>query len=157
VTARRAFLAYMVAGAVIVSGRVNAQQSEKLPRVAYVSNSIPLAALAHHPFERAFVAGLRDQGLVEGQNIVLERRSAEGHLDRLPHLMKELLALPVDVIVAIGLGVGAAMRATDTVPIVAVSTDGLVESGAAKSLGRPGRNVTGLTSGVGINMRNKRL
>jgi len=122
-----------------------------------LEHSVPLAAFAQPPFIRAFVAGLRDLGLVEGQNIILERRSAEGHFDRLPLLVHELLALPVDVIVANGPAVGAAMDATDTVPIVAVATDGLVESGAAKSLSRPGRNVTGLTSEVGMDMGNKRL
>jgi putative ABC transport system substrate-binding protein len=71
--------------------------------------------------------------------------------------MQELLALPVDVIVAIGPGVGAAMRATNTVPIVAVATDNLVESGAARSLSRPGGNVTGLTGEVGMDIMNKRL
>jgi putative ABC transport system substrate-binding protein len=96
-------------------------------------------------------------GFVEGQNIILERRSAEEHYDRFPLIMQELLALPVDVIVAIGPGVGAATRATDTVPIVAVATDNLVEIGAAKSLGRPGRNVTGLTGEVGMDIMNKRL
>jgi ABC-type uncharacterized transport system substrate-binding protein len=154
---RRALLAYTAACALILSSRANSQPPAKLPRVALVYNSIPLAALAHHPIDRAFVAGLRDLGLVEGQNIILGRRSADGHYDRLPLLMQELLSLPVDVIVAIGPAVGAARRATDTVPIVAVATDGLVESGAAKSLGRPGRNVTGLTGDVGMDMNNKRL
>jgi len=152
---RRAFCT--AACALILSSRASSQPSAKLPRVAVVSNSIPLAELDRQPFDRAFVAGLRDLGLVEGQNIILERRSVEEHYDRFPLLMQELLALPVDVIVAVGPGVGAARRATDTVPIVAVGTDGLVESGAAKSLGRPGRNVTGLTGDVGMDTDRKRL
>jgi putative ABC transport system substrate-binding protein len=103
---RRVFLTYTTACALILSSRANSQRSGKLPRVAHVANSIPLVALAHHPLDRAFVAGLRDLGLVEGQNIILERRSADEHYDRLPLIMQELLALPVDVIVAIGPGVG---------------------------------------------------
>ena len=101
-TDRRAFVSYTAACALILSSRANSQPSGKPPRVALVYNSLPLAALAHHPFDRAFVAGLRDLGLVEGQNIIVERRSAEGHYDRLPLLMQELVALPVDAIVAIG-------------------------------------------------------
>ena len=76
--------------------------------------------MTDHRFSRAFVHGLRDLGLVEGRNIMIERRSAEGRYERLPSLMQELLALQVDVIVAIGPAVGAARRATDTIPIVAV-------------------------------------
>jgi putative ABC transport system substrate-binding protein len=158
VTDRRAFLAYTVACAAIASGRANAQQSAKLPRVGLVFNSIPLAALPNHSLDRAFVAGLRAAGWVEGRNIIVERRSAEGDYDRLPRLMQELLALPVDVIVAIGPAVFAACRATQMVPIVAVATDGLVEDGAAESLARPGHNVTGLTGDVGpTDMNHKRL
>lgn len=154
---RRAFLTCTATYAFLLSARANSQPSGNLRRVAVVSNSIPLSELANHRLDRAFIAGLRDQGLVDGQNIIIERRSAEEHYDRFPLLMQELLALPVDVIVAVGPGVGAAMRATNKVPIVAVGTDGLVESGAAKSLGRPGGNVTGLTGDVGLDFDNKRL
>src|SRR5262249_35856321 len=158
VTDRRAFLAYTVALAVIASGRAKAQTNGKLLRGALVFNSIAAADLPNHPLNRAFVAGLRDAGLVEGQNIIVERRSAAGDYDRLPHLIRELLALPVDVIVAIGPSVFAARRVTKTVPIVAVATDGLVEEGLAESLARPGQNVTGLTSDVGLtDMNHKRL
>lgn len=155
---RRAFAGIASVGALILSFRANAQRTEKLPRVALVFNNIPAAELVGHRLERAFVRGLSDLGLVEGRNIIIERRSAEGRDDRLPQLMEELISASVDVIVAIGPGVGAARRATRTIPIVAVATDGLVESGAVSSLGRPGGNVTGLTTDVGgVEMATKRL
>jgi putative ABC transport system substrate-binding protein len=81
---------------------------------------------------------------------VIERRSAEGRYERLPSLVQELLALHVDVIVASGPAFWAARRATDTIPLVGVSTDDLDKHGSAASLARPGRNVTGLTGDVDV-------
>jgi putative ABC transport system substrate-binding protein len=142
----------------MLSSRANAQRAEKLPRVALVFNNIPVAEMTSFRPDRAFVDGLRDLGLVEGRNIVIERRSAEGRYERFPILMQELLALQVGVIVASGPGVGAARRATDTIPIVSVATDDLDADGGAASLARPGRNVTGLTSEVDLGVANgKRL
>ena len=134
----------------MLSFRVTAQRSEKLSRVALVFNNIPVAGMTVNPLDRAFVDGLRDLGLVEGRNIVIERRSAEGRYERIPSIMQELVALPVDVIVTTGPSVGAAMRATATIPIVSVGADGLVEAGGAASLARPGGNLTGLSSEVGL-------
>lgn len=140
-------------GAFMLSCRANAQRGEKLPRVAFVFHYIPVADITAHPFYRAFVQGLRDLGLVEGRNIVIERRSAEGHDERLPSLIHELLALQVAVIVVgSGLPLQAARRATDTIPIVVVGDEFLVETGAAASLARPGRNLTGLTTEVRIEL-----
>jgi ABC-type uncharacterized transport system substrate-binding protein len=159
---RRVLIATVAAGAFMVSSRANAQGARKLPRVALVFNNAPVTDLAAdmpaRRLARAFVQGLRDQGLVEGRNITIERRSAEGRYERLPGLMRELLALPVDVIVAIGPALGAAMRATDTIPIVAVAADGLDDVGGhAASLARPGRNVTGQTAEIGWAVYGKRL
>ena len=154
---RRAFIGTAAVGALMLSSRVNAQPAQKLPRVALVFNYIPVAEMTDHRYARAFVDGLRDLGLVEGRNIMIERRSVEERYERLPSLIQELLALQVAVIVAAGRALGAAMRATDTIPIVAVGDDGLVGGGAA-SLARPGRNVTGLTTEVGTELMNgKRL
>jgi putative ABC transport system substrate-binding protein len=135
----------------------SAQGVEKVPRVALVFNNLPVAELTAHRFDRAFVAGLRDLGLVEGRNIMIERRSAEGRYERFPSLMQGLLALQVDVIVATGPAVWAAKRATDTIPIVAVATDSL-DSGAtlATSLALPGRNLTGLSSEVDVEVMNRK-
>jgi putative ABC transport system substrate-binding protein len=154
---RRAFIGVLAVSSALPP-RAHAQRTERLPRVAVVFNNIPLAESDEHRFYRAFLDGLRDLGLVEGRNIIIERRSAEGRYERMPSLMQELLALHVDVIVSIGPGVGAAQRATRSIPIVAVGTDGLVESGSAASLGRPGGNLTGLTGDVGgVEMSTKRL
>jgi len=156
---RRAFIGTAAVGALMLSSRANAQRGEKLPRVAFVFNWVPVADMTAHPSYRAFVQGLRDLGLVEGRNILIERRSAEGRFERLPSLIHELLELPVAVIVASGgLAGPAAWRATDTIPIVVVGEDFAVADGGAASLAQPGRNVTGLTSEVGLElMTPKRL
>ena len=95
----------------------------------------------------AFLQGLRELGYVEGQNLVMVRRDAEGQLDRLPALAAELVRLPVDVIVTTG-GVPAtraAMQATTTIPIVMAEAGDPVGTGLVASLARPGGNVTGLS------------
>ncbi len=92
----------------------------------------------------AFTAGLRELGYVEGQNVVLESRFAEGSPERLVAAATELARIGVDVIVTYGdAGVRAAKQATATVPIVVALTGDLVEAGHAASLARPGGNVTG--------------
>ena len=106
---------------------------------------------------RAFVHGLRDLGWVDGRDIVIESRSAEGHPDRLPALLREVIAAPVDVIVGAGSAFAlAARQATDKIPIVAVGPN-LVALGLAGSLARPGGNVTGLTFTAGPAVDGKRL
>jgi putative ABC transport system substrate-binding protein len=155
---RRAFIGITAVGTLMLSSRAYAQRAEKLPRVALVLTFTPVAEMADYRIARVFVDGLRDLGWVEGRNIVIERRSAEGRYERFPGLMQELLALPVDVIVATGSAVGAARRATDTIPIVSVAIDDLDADGAAASLARPGRNVTGLSGDVDPGVANgKRL
>ena len=143
---RRAFMGTVAAGVLVLSSRADAQRVKKLPRVAVVFNFTPVAELAGaepaFPMARAFVHALRDVGLVEGQTVIIERRSTEGHLDRMDRLMQELIALDVDVIVTIGPGVRAAQRATDRIPIVGL-VDGALDAGLVDSLARPGRNLTG--------------
>jgi putative ABC transport system substrate-binding protein len=98
----------------------------------------------------ALRAGLRDLGDVEGKNIVIEYRWAEGKYDRLPDLVAELVALKVDVIVTSG-GTPpalAAKQATTTIPIVMAGTGDAVAAGLVSSLARPGGNITGLTDFV---------
>jgi putative ABC transport system substrate-binding protein len=93
---------------------------------------------------RAFLRGLRDVGLVDRRNIIIERRSAEGQLERLPGLMQEMVRLGVDVIVTVGTpGVTAAQSATVRIPIVAL-VENVVDVGLIESLARPGRNLTGI-------------
>jgi len=88
---------------------------------------------------KAFEQGLRDLGYVEGQNLVIESRYAEGRLERLPDLATELVRLKVDVIVAGGSsGIRAAQRATRTIPIVMAVTGDAVREGFVASLAHPG-------------------
>jgi putative ABC transport system substrate-binding protein len=110
------------------------------------------------PLYITFLEGLRALGYVEGQNLVIVRRDAEGHRDRLPELAAELARLPVDVIVTTG-GVPAtraAMQATTTIPIVMAEAGDPVGTGLVASLARPGANVTGLSS-MGPDLVGKRL
>jgi putative ABC transport system substrate-binding protein len=119
-----------------------AQQSAKIPRIGYVGAN--LADVPH--LQEAFLQGLRDLGYVEGRNVVIEFRSAEGKLERLPALAAELVALKVDVIVAPPtVAALAAKQATRTLPIVMTGSADPVQSGLVTSLARPGGNVTGLS------------
>ena len=119
-----------------------AQRVSKLPRVGVLS---PFTS-ASDSFLEAFRQGLRDLGYVEGQNVLLEYRSAEGTADRLPGLAAQLTRLRVDVIVTTtSLGAQAAKQATTTIPIVLGGADDAVEQGFVVSLARPGGNVTGVS------------
>jgi putative ABC transport system substrate-binding protein len=118
-----------------------AQSPAPIPRVGLLG----LRTVASLP--EAFRQGLRELGYVEGQNVVVEHRVADGSLDRLAELAVELVALPVDVIVAENTPAAlAARQATSTIPIVMAIGDP-VRAGLAASLARPGGNVTGLTGG----------
>jgi putative ABC transport system substrate-binding protein len=130
-----------------------AQQAAKFPRIGYLV--LNLAGARH--LTEAFLQGLRDLGYVEGRNVVIEYRSAEGKLERLPALAAELVALQVDVIVAGGPAHAlAAKQATRTIPIVFAAAADPVTDGLVTSLARPGGNVTGL-SNLGSNLVGKGL
>jgi putative ABC transport system substrate-binding protein len=117
-----------------------AQQAAKVARIGYLSTN--LAANPH--IHEAFRQGLRDLGYVEGRNVVIEYRDTEGKPERLPALAAELVALKVDVIVAVGNRLAlAAKQATRTLPIVFAAVSDPVASGLVTSLARPGGNVTG--------------
>jgi putative tryptophan/tyrosine transport system substrate-binding protein len=121
-----------------------AQGAVKIARIGYLANT--LAANPHAP--ETFLQGLRDLGYVEGRNVVIEYRDAEGKPERLPALAAELVALKVDVIVTAGgtPAVLAAKEATRTIPIVFNGAADPVTSGLVTSLARPGGNVTGLSN-----------
>src|SRR6267143_400462 len=120
-----------------------AQQAGKIDRIGYLSPS----PAAPNPLSEAFRQGLRDLGYVEGRNVVIEYRSAEGKLERFPALAAELVALKVDVIVAPSTPAAlAAKQATKTIPIVFTAVADPVASGLVTSLARPGGNVTGLST-----------
>ncbi len=131
----------------------DAQQPVKVPRIGYLGLSLP--ASAPHLLD-GFRQGLRELGYVEGQNIAIEYRYAEGRYDRFPALASELVRLKVDVIFAPGPAALFAKEATNTIPIVFTGASDPVESGYVLSLARPGRNMTGLTIS-GPELSGKRL
>ena len=122
-----------------------AQQPKKVPRIGYLSNGDPATESTRSEGIRL---ALRERGYLEGQNIAIEYRYAEGKRDRLPELLAELVRLKVDIILVSGdIPVRAAKNATKTIPIVMLGTGSdPVEAGHVESLARPGGNVTGLTS-----------
>ena len=121
-----------------------AQQPTKVPRIGYLSATSPSANVGRI---EAFRQGLRELGYVEGKNIVIEWRYAEGKLDRLPALAAELVRLKVDVIVSGGsTATRPAKEATNTTPIVMAQDTDPVGSGFVASLARPGGNITGLAT-----------
>jgi putative ABC transport system substrate-binding protein len=136
-----------------------AQQPGKVYRVGVMLSSSPVAEMMGPnpplaPF-RAFLHEMRDRGYVEGQNLVLERRSLEGRFERASEVVAELVRLKVDVIVTVS--ARDAKRVTTTVPIVMVAGSTPVELGLVASLARPGGNVTGLTIDTGPEIDGKRL
>jgi ABC-type uncharacterized transport system substrate-binding protein len=121
-----------------------AQQPAKIPRIGFL---IASSASAMAPRMEAFQEGLRELGYVQGKNIVIERRHADGKLDRLPELAAELVQLNVDVIVTSGpTATRPAKGATSAIPIIMTFDDDPVASGFVASLARPGGNVTGLST-----------
>jgi putative ABC transport system substrate-binding protein len=139
---RRTFMAMLTGGIVVAPFAAEAQQAAKIARIGYLA--LNLAANPH--LREAFRQGLRDLGYVEGRNLVIETRSAEGKLERLPALAAELVALKVDVIVASGTPAAlAAKQATRTLPIVFTLVADPVTSRLVTSLAQPGGNVTGLS------------
>src|SRR6266436_6035674 len=139
---RLAFTITLLLGGLFSPSAAGAQQAAKIARIGYLH---PDLAPGPHQHE-AFLQGLRDLGYVEGRNVVIEYRDAEGKYERLPALAAELVALKVDVIVAGGAPQAlAAKQATRTIPIVFASSPDPVESGLVTSLARPGGNVTGLS------------
>jgi len=121
-----------------------AQQPAKIPRIGLLS-AVPLSSMSARV--EAFRQGLRELGYVEGQNIVIEYRFAEGKLDQVSHNAAELVRLKVDAIVTAGAtDTRAAKQATSTIPIVMAFDSDPVGSGFVASLARPGGNITGLSS-----------
>jgi ABC-type uncharacterized transport system substrate-binding protein len=123
-----------------------AQQPKKIPRIGYLSASDPATASTSSEGIRL---ALRERGYIEGQNIAIEYRYAEGKIDRFPELAVELVRLKVDVIVVAGGNrlILAVKNATTTIPIVMTGGGGdPVEGGFVESLARPGGNVTGITN-----------
>ncbi len=156
-TTRRAFLGTLAGGLLAAPVAADAQQpAGKVYRLGYLSVGSGTSTYLR-PLE-AFRQGLRERGWVEGQNIVIEYRWAEGRVDRLSGLAEELVRLKVDVIAASPTPAALAARnATRTIPIVGMSLTEPVAVGLVASLARPGGNVTGVTYGVDTDIFGKQL
>src|SRR6266480_7207035 len=134
------FVVVLLAVAVIAE----AQQPTKVPRMGFLSSLSPTVVLDR---VEAFRQGLRELGYVEGKNIIIDWRYAQGKTERLPDLAAELVRLNVDVIVTGGPAVNRfAKEATHTIPIILAFDNDPVGNGFAASLARPGGNITGLST-----------
>jgi putative ABC transport system substrate-binding protein len=154
VIGRRRFLLTSLAGVLATPLAVEAQQAVK-PTIGILDLASG-SAVGTRRWD-AFREGLRDLGHVEGQTLAIEYRFAQDQTNRLPALVAELIALKVNVIVTIGTtAIRAAKNATNTIPIVIAAGADPVEQGFARSLARPGGNITGLSI-LGGDMLQKRL
>ena len=140
-----------------------AQQASKVYRVGYFFSTAPLAVMIGpdpiDPVTKAFVHGLRALGYIEGQNLVLERRSAEGRFERIDEIAAELVGLKLDVIVT-GSGdfmAQALQRVTKSVPIVVAGSFDPVGAGLIASLSHPGGHITGFIEYIDPEFETKRL
>src|SRR5499426_500703 len=143
---RRIGLAVVLAVSLSLAPHVaEAQQRDQIPRVGYLSPGSPDDSVRLRRFE-AFRQGLRELGYVDGENIAIESRWAEGNYDRYPALAADLVRVKSNVIVAVGgAATQATQRATKTIPIVMSVVLDPVESRLVASLARPEGNTTGLS------------
>ena len=138
--------AFVAAAAVL--GSLAARAADPAQRVVRLGFVGPLSASAISRYSSAFWKRLPELGWIEGQNLVIEARSTDGHLERLPALIAEVLDRKVDVLVTYGRPAAiAAKKATSTVPIVVAVMPDPLRSGLVASLARPGGNLTGLSWG----------
>src|SRR6266849_5055267 len=141
---RRTFVALVSGGLLAAPFVAEAQPAGKVYRIAYLGNS---SAALESELVAAFRQGLRDLGYIEGQNIVIEYRWAEGRYDRYPAFVAEAVSLKVDVIVTAGTPAAlAAKEGTRTLPIVMAVIGDPIAAGVVSSIARPGGNITGSTS-----------
>jgi putative ABC transport system substrate-binding protein len=155
VTDRRAFISGITLGLLAAPLAAEAQQQAgKVYRIGFLGNSTEaLEANLVGPFRE----GLRQRGYVEGRDLTIEYRWADGAYERFPALIAELIALKVDIIVTAGTPAALAVkRTTATIPLVMVAVGDPVGTGLVKSLARPGGNLTGLVS-IGPDLEGKRL
>jgi putative ABC transport system substrate-binding protein len=152
---RRAFITLLGGAAAAWPLVARAQQAGKVYRIGFLANdpTIPSTAAG-----QVFTEGLRENGFVEGQNIIIERRFMSGGVERAVESAAELVRLNVDVIVTSGVqNHPAAKQATTTIPIVMVNATDPVGEGLVASLARPGGNITGLVQVVSAELAGKRL
>jgi putative ABC transport system substrate-binding protein len=156
---RDTLLALLALGAAPLA---RAQRPGKVYRVGLIYTTTPLSDMAGpepiHPSVRAFVQELRALGYREGQNLVLERRSALGDFKRFPEIIAELVRLKADAIVTVGDEMAVeAQKVTATVPIVATVYSDPVKLGLVATLARPGGNITGVVYTAGPEIEGKRV
>ena len=144
----------LVLGGALTSARILRAQQKAMPVIGFLHGASP-GFFA--PYVTAFRQGLSETGYVEGRNVAIEFRWAEGHYDRLPALAADLVARKVDLIFVSGSsGTAAARDATSTIPIVFAGGGDLVTAGLVAGLARPGGNLTGV-SVFGRELHPKRL
>jgi putative tryptophan/tyrosine transport system substrate-binding protein len=145
---RRRELVFLLGGVAAAWPLACRAQQKRMPVVGYVSFGSPEL---YAPFMAAFQRGLSETGYVEGQNVAIEYRWAEGRRDRLPALFSEIVSRKVDVIAAGGGGTGAlaAKNATSTIPVVFIYGGDPIALGLVASFARPGGNLTGISIQVG--------
>lgn len=160
---RRDFIKGIASAAIAWPVAARGQQPGRVFRVGWFFSSTPLQEMAGPdpliPVGRTFVHALRALGYIEGHNLVLERRSAEGKFDLIPKIAVELVSRNPDVIIT-GSGNRLAQelqRVTKSVPIVIPDSDDPVGAGLVESLARPGTNVTGFSADAGPGIESKRL
>jgi putative ABC transport system substrate-binding protein len=135
-----------------------AQEPGKVPRIGIITDVPSVAETVRSPANGGFLRGLEELGYVQGRNILLEYRSAEGRVERVPQIVAELIRLKVDVILTTTNRVALHVKQeATTVPIVMGTVSNPVEVGLVQSLARPGGNLTGLTLDVGPQNEGKRL
>src|SRR5438094_9800322 len=140
----RKILVWLLGTVLLTTVSAEAQQPKKIPRIGFLGATSP--SIESTRIE-AFRQGMHELGYVEGKNIAIEWRWAEGKFDRLPDLAAELVRLDVDVIVTGGsTSTGAAKQVTTTIPIEMAQVNDPVGSGFVASLARPGRNMAGLST-----------
>jgi putative ABC transport system substrate-binding protein len=143
---QKILVALMVSLFLSTTSRANAQPVGKMHRIGVLAANTPANFSTN---SEALRQGLRDLGYIEGQNLAIEYRFADGQIERLPQLAAELVRLKVNVIIASSSPAALALRdATKEIPIVFSTTGDAVASGVVTSLARPGANVTGVTTGA---------
>jgi putative tryptophan/tyrosine transport system substrate-binding protein len=138
-------IVFLLIGLALASLAEAQQKPLKAPRIGYVSGTGDPSNPG--PYVEALRQGLRDLGYIDGKNIAIEYRGAEGKLERVPNIINELVNLEVDVLVVpIRSAIFAAKHATKTIPIIMVTGVDPVATGMIDSLARPGGNITGVST-----------